>query len=64
MRRVTTWFQNRVQQSVFMKMGTLRSISRTGATQAVTKRINAKSESEKYFEVGTSTIGEGREVGG
>lgn len=63
MRKAVMWFQTKAQQGVFMRMGTLRPISKSGST-TISKKSSTKPESEKYFEVGTSTIGEGQEVGG
>ena len=64
MRKSTSWFQGNAQQGVFMKMGTLRPISKSGSTKSVTQKSKPKPASEKYFEVGASTVGEGQEVGG
>ena len=63
MRKSVSWFQGNAQQGVFMKMGTLRPISKSGAMQSSSKKYEPKPEDERYFTVGESIIGEGQEVG-
>jgi hypothetical protein len=63
MKKSLSWFQTKAQQGVFMKIGTLRPISKSGSTPSISQRSNPKPAGEKYFEVGKSVIGEGQEVG-
>ena len=63
MKRALTWFQTNAQQGVFMKMGTLHPISKSGTTNTINRKSSSKPENEKYFEVGESVVGEGQEVG-
>ena len=63
MKRALSWFQTNAQQGVFMKMGTLRPISKSGVTNTINKKSNSKPEDEKYFKVGESVVGDGQEVG-
>ena len=58
------WFQRTAQQGVFMKIGTLPIINRSGQTQSVSHKSVPKNPANKYFVVGKSTVGGEEVVGG
>jgi len=57
MKRSTLWLNKGSQQGILMKVANFPSVIRNGPVPIITQKRKARSDDEKTFKVGESTIG-------